>query len=67
MRELIIIAVIAAVAHPVAGIINAERWAVQEMTARFENAKRDGERIEEELHLHDQRDLLATRSESFGD
>jgi hypothetical protein len=46
MKELIMIAMIAAIAWPIANIINAEKWAIAEMAERFENAKREGNRID---------------------
>lgn len=67
MKELVIIVIVAVVSHPVAGVINAERWAVQEMAARFEKAKRDGERIESEMQLLDGWDMFADQSGSFKD
>lgn len=65
MREILVVAILAAVSHPVAGVINAERWAVQEMAARFENAKRDCERASSEMQLHRSGDLFSTESRRF--
>lgn len=67
MRELIVVIAIAAIAYPTAGVVNANKWAAQEMAERFENAKRDGQRIEDELRMQQERDLFAAESGSVSE
>lgn len=58
MRELFVVAIVIAIALPIAGLINAEKWAIDEMSERFRNAQREG--IAEEMRLQDERILHAT-------
>lgn len=58
MREIVLISILVAVSHTLAGFINAEKWVVAEMNERFERAKRDGYRIESNLHMQPERVLF---------
>lgn len=51
MREMIVIVILVAISHPIAGIVNAEKWELAEMNERFENAKRDLARAEGDLSM----------------
>ena len=65
MKEIICLALLAGVSYPIAGVINAEKWVLLEMDERFERAKRDGFRIEDEMRLQHGRNMFAIEQGSY--